>query len=189
MISFSELKIVQDTAPHKQIRSWNQLRRHLSVCVDMSAMQWWANYGREFQQRMRYLYPCFSISYEHMRINAPWCSEHSTWARPVYRAPDMLSGVSRRHTRDFGLLVLTTRTLTHLESTFVRGYAEADKGTAVVNITGDQVMSTIVHELGHLFGLPHCEAQSCLMREDMQGQECCRACHDWIEECMDLMTQ
>ncbi len=65
------------------------------------------------------------------------------------------------------------------------GYARIDEGVAKVFLSSKdprEIAKLLLHEIGHLLGLPHCRDPGCVMWDSPLGEErnlrICRACRE-----------
>lgn len=64
------------------------------------------------------------------------------------------------------------------------------------NMFMDRVLKEAIHELGHTFGLRHCQDRRCVMHfsnclhdTDVKGRVYCHSCQRWLRENMDVIQR
>lgn len=190
MISFSESKknLSSEEKQKRPPRNWVGVRPIIRLLIDDRGMAWWDRQGSSLLTELKRAHPHFQVSVDKVSLQVRWHQAQSTRSRPVYRADDLLDCISPRTTDDFATVLLTPKIMTSLKHlrvqvTVVEGKARSSAGVAVVCL-GDtsNVLQTLLHELGHLFGLPHCEISSCLMAVEHGGSTCCPSCERQITQ-------
>ncbi|MFN3739708.1 MAG: archaemetzincin family Zn-dependent metalloprotease [Thermodesulfovibrionales bacterium] len=72
---------------------------------------------------------------------------------------------------------------------YVFGYAVPEKGIAIVSTSRfrnklfERTIKTAIHEIGHLFGLPHCHDQKCVMYFSFDLSDTDKKTDNFCEEC------
>ena len=67
---------------------------------------------------------------------------------------------------------------------YYRGYATMDGGTVVVRGDLSIMRETLIHELGHTFGLGHCSDKTCIMasgNDDYDSGTFCNKCRPYVQ--------
>ena len=123
--------------------------------------------------------------------------------RSQYYSTAILQKMQRLAAGDARLLAVTSLDLYVPVLTFVFGEAQLDGSCALVSLhrleepfyglpanpdlTHDRLVKEAVHELGHTFGLLHCDDWQCVMtsshsveRVDVKGAEFCRSCQHLV---------
>jgi len=65
---------------------------------------------------------------------------------------------------------------------FVRGISLPDYSTVLVDGRREDLINTIIHELGHVLGLHHCENIKCVMSEDNEYDTSIKFCEHCLKE-------
>jgi len=120
-------------------------------------------------------------------------------SRQQYSSTEILATLAARAIPDTRLLAVTPSDLYVPVLTFVFGEAQLEGGCAVVStcrlrqefyglpadprVLAERLLKEAVHELGHTFGLMHCEDYQCVMAAshavewiDLKGPRFCQAC-------------
>jgi archaemetzincin len=115
--------------------------------------------------------------------------------RQQYSAEHILTCIA--HTcsdPDYNLGIVSVDIYTH-RMNFIFGLADPRQKTAVVSTfrlagenTNERIGKEVIHELGHLMGLQHCDDRKCVMHfsntindTDYKGIEFCRTCRSMYE--------
>ncbi len=125
--------------------------------------------------------------------------------RGQYNSTLILAALLREPFEDGRLLGLATVDLFIPVLTYVFGEAQLDGRAAVVSthrlapegyglapdkaLTFDRLVKEAVHELGHTYGLVHCDRQGCVMNRstyvediDLKGEAFCARCRDVVRK-------
>lgn len=197
MISFSETKqsLSKEEQRTRQPRRWVGVRPIIRLLIDDRGMAWWDRQGSSLLTELKQAHSKFQVSVEKVSLQVRWHQAQSTHSRPVYRADDLLDAIAPRSPDEFATVLLTPKTMTsvkHLrvQVTVVQGKARASSGVAVVSLRDQtNVIQTLLHELGHLFGLAHCDTSTCLMAVEHGGAKCCPSCARAIDQRVQQLIQ
>jgi len=88
---------------------------------------------------------------------------------------------------------------------YVFGYAVPERGVAVVSLTHlsegttgrrggrrlliERAAKEVLHEIGHLMGLGHCDQQQCVMRYSQALQDTDRKCCSYCSRCLKELSR
>ena len=126
-----------------------------------------------------------------MRANTLKCLRRSRNDFLVLTPPDHLTEVEEAAELIRSLLPIRIEVLAHdADSTEENaygweGYARIDKGVAKIFLSSkdpQEIAELLLHEIGHLLGLPHCRDPRCVMRdsiwEEGKGLRICGGCRE-----------
>jgi hypothetical protein len=190
MLSLSEKPDVE-VAP-KSTRRLKGLGTKVRILLDdrvpVDRLKRWE---KEVASALKKVHPDLHYSLHHVKVTVPRHAPHSSKRQSVWRASLLIEAVGE--TAGFAQVLLTNRIMSSVKpnrpsATLVHGKAHFGRGVCVVSSTGESLdTNTVLHELGHLFGLPHCCNVKCLMCEEQTGEQACASCQDAMAQAKLLL--